>query len=108
MTITVTKDYEQGGLPHMAAQHFTSDGAAATLTFGFKPARVTVYNITDGIVWTWVKGFAATKTFKFVSHDTAQINVDTNTQILDNDDGTITIGATAAGTSKVIHVVAEG
>jgi hypothetical protein len=106
MTITVTTQARQAGVPHMTVQSFTSDGSAATLTFGFKPSRVTVYNETDTIQWVWVKGMASTKVVKYNGTGPA-ITTDTGTAILDNGDGTITISSGAAGTSKVIIVVAE-
>lgn len=105
MTITVTTQARQAGIPQMVAMSFTSDGAAATLSLGFKPTFVKVINETDTIVWEWLKGMAATKTIKYNGTGPA-ITTDTGTAILDNADGTITISSGAAGTSKAITVLA--
>lgn len=103
---TVTTQAKQGGVPQMGVYSFTSDGSAQSITLGFKPSMVRVWNETDAIIWEWWKGMASTKVIKLISHADTQLTADANSQILDNGDGTITIGATAVGTSKAIKVIA--
>ena len=85
---------------------FTSDGSAQSVSLGFKPAMVKIINETDTIAWEKFANMAAANSFKTVNHDTTQIAVDTNSQILINTDGTITLGATLVGTSKAIKGIA--
>jgi hypothetical protein len=103
---TVTFVAKQAGVPQLATGSFTSDNAAQVITLGFRPSWVKVVNETDAIVWEWIRGMASTKILKMLSHDTAQVAIDTGSAIVDNGDGTITLSATAVGNSKAIKFIA--
>lgn len=104
MPTTDTPDYRSGGIVNMAQGGFTGSGAAVVVTLGFKPKYVKVFNETDATTWEWVKGMAATIAFKTVTAGT--MTADTGSAIVDNDDGTFTISATAAANNKVLTWVA--
>lgn len=98
---TVTFAGRTGGVVNSAAGSFTSDGAAQTLTLGFKPCYVKVINETDAIVWEVTCANSATKVVKYNGTGPA-ITIDTGSAIVINSDGTVTLSSTAVGTSKVI------
>jgi hypothetical protein len=102
-TTTVQAVSQSSGIVQVATGKFTSDGNATILNLGFKARVVELFNETDVIVWKKFEGQAAADTLKMLSHDTAQVNKDTGSAIVINTDGTVTISATAAGTSKVIY-----
>lgn len=106
MATTDTASYGSNGVPNFQVGGYTSDGGLCLVTLGFKPAYVKVINETDVIVWEWIKGMGSTKTVKTVTAGTTTI--DTGSAIVDNDNGTFTISATASGTSKVLTWVAHG
>lgn len=101
---TVTLATRSGGVINTTSGSFTSDGAAQVITLGFKPAWVKVINETDVIVWEVFGSSSATKVLKTVAAGTT--TVDTGSAIVINTDGTITLSATAVGTSKVITFAA--
>lgn len=94
-----------GGIVNTSTGSATSAGAAIAVSLGFKPRWVKVINETDGIVWEKLEGMSATKTLKLISHDTAQVVVDTSTAISLDDSG-FTLSSTAAGTSKALAWIA--
>lgn len=89
---------------------FTSASTAAdvTLTVGFAVKRIRLINETDGVVWEKTADMTAANSLKIVSHDTAQVSIDTNSLIVLNADGTVTVKAGLQGNSKKIAWVAEG
>lgn len=102
---TVTIMGRSGGVVNTACGSFTSDGSAQVVTLGFKPCWVKVINETDTIVWEVFGSSSATKVLKTVAAGTT--TVDTGSAIVINSDGTVTLSATAVGTSKVITFVAS-
>lgn len=96
--------YQAAGIDNFAAGGFTGDATATIVTVGFKARYVKVFNETDAITWEWVKGMAATKSFKTVTAGT--LTVDATSAIVDNDDGTFTIAAATAAAAKVLTWVA--
>lgn len=48
----------------------TGDGNAKNVSIGFKPKKVMVYNITDGISWEWTDTMAAAKGVKVTNDGT--------------------------------------
>ena len=93
--------------------YVTSAGNAIVIPIGFNPVRVKVINWTDGIAWEWMWGAPATDSAKFTT--AADLAVDGNSQIVVTTyNGTpgsvasVTLGATLAGTSKVLSFRIEG
>lgn len=103
---TVSAVSQDGGVSNFASGSFTSDNTATVVKLGFKARWVKVINSTDVIVWEKIEGMAAANSIKVVTAGTT--TVDTGSAILINDDGTITISATAVGNSKAISWVAVG
>jgi len=103
---TVTATSKSSGVDNFSSGSFTSDNTATVVTLGFKARWVKVVNSTDVIVWEKVEGMAAANSIKTVTAGTTTI--DTGSAILINTDGTITISATAVGSSKAISWVALG
>lgn len=102
---TVTVVSRANGVVNSYLGKTTGDGAALTVSLGFKPAFVAVYNETDAIVYEWNAGMAATKSFKFTG--TPGFTVDTGSAIVDNGDGTITLAAAVNVNAKLLTIVAN-
>ncbi len=96
---------QAAGIVNFASGSFTSAGVAEVVTIGFKARWIRVVNSTDTITWEKMEGLAAANTIKEVA-DT--LSVDTSSMIVIGTDGTFTIHATAAGTSKALAWVALG
>jgi hypothetical protein len=101
---TVTIDSRNGGVSQRADFHFTSDNAAQSVNLGFVPSRVLIVNETDSIVWEKIGSMTAANSLKNTAGAAGAcvIALDTNSQILINTDGTITLGATLVGNAKAI------
>ena len=99
MTVASSPTYQTSGIVNQAVGGFTGDGGACTITVGFKPMHVKLFNETDAIQHEWLKGMAATKSIKTAAAGT--VTADTGSLIVDNGDGTITIAAAAAVNAKV-------
>lgn len=98
MTVTHTTTARSGGVVNSACGKFTSDNNAATITPGFVPNYVKVINETDAIIWEAINGMSSTKVAKT---DTA-VAITTNSDIVINSDGTVTLSSSLCGSSKVI------
>lgn len=98
--------YKNGGIANTQGGSFTGAGAVVTLTLGFVPAKVEVFNSTDAIAWTKFYDMAATITKKVVAAGTQ--TADTGSAIVINSDGTVTLSATLAANGKVCSWVASG
>jgi hypothetical protein len=98
--------YKSGGIVNTAGGSFTGAGAVVTLTLGFVPATVEIFNSTDAIAWTKFYDMAATITKKVAAAGTQ--TADANSLIVINSDGTVTISATLAVNAKVFSWVARG
>lgn len=103
---TVAATSQAMGVDNFASGSFTSDNTATVVNLGFKPRWVKVVNTTDVIVWEKIEGMAAANSVKIVTAGTTTI--DTGSAILINNDGTITLSATAVGSAKAISWVALG
>lgn len=102
-TATVTS--RDAGIHHCMTGSFTGDATATTITLGFNPRWVKVFNGTDAIMWEWVEGMAATVAFKTVTAGTT--TADTGTAISVSG-GVLTLSATLAASAKAISWVAVG
>jgi len=97
------------GVLSRSVMAFTTDAVAAAdtvLNFGFKPRLVQFVNLTDRITEEWFEGMAATTVLHTVAAGTRTI--DSNSLIVVNADGTVTVKAAAMVASKSFVVVAEG
>lgn len=103
---TVTLSKRGDGIVNVVTGSFTSDNAAQTLTLGFIPLHVKVINETDVIIWEKIDPMAAANCLKHVG-STGVVTLDTNSQIVINTDGTVTLGATLVGNSKAIKFIAR-
>ena len=98
---TVTPSYRSAGVVNQASGTFTGDATATTITLGFIPSYVRVFNETDVILWEKFRSQAAANTVKQVTAGTT--TKDTGSAIVINSDGTVTLSATLAASSKVCH-----
>lgn len=100
-TATVTS--RDAGINNFASGSFTGDGTATTVTLGFTPRWVKVFNATDAIMWEKVEGMGATITFKTVTAGTT--TADSGTAI-SWASGVLTLSATLAASAKALSWVA--
>jgi len=82
---------------------YTGDGAAKTLTIGFKPAYIRVLNFTDRIEYEKYNTMAAADTLKTVAAGTRTLETGSDI-VLTNKGATISLGANI--NAKVFHVFA--
>lgn len=94
---------QSGGVINFASGSFTSDNTITTLTMGFKPRMVRLFNETDVIAWEAFEGMGATITKKTVAAGTT--TADATTAITITDTG-CDLAAATVGTSKEISWVA--
>lgn len=104
--MNVSPSKKSGGIVNNVSGSFTSDGTAAVVTIGFAPQTIRVFNETDVISWEKFATQSAANTVKRIADGTT--TKDTGSAVVINSNGSFTISATAAGTSKVIHFVAIG
>lgn len=103
--MTETPTTQSYGVVNFAQGTFTSDGTATTVTLGFKPRHIKVFNETDVILWEKFLEQAAANTVKTVAAGT--MTKDTTSAItIATDESTFVINAGASGTAKVLHWVA--
>lgn len=102
---TVTLSKRADSIVNVVTGSFTSDNAAQTLTLGFNPLHIIVFNETDAMKWEKFDPMVAANSIKTVTAGTQ--TTDTNSQILFNGDGTVTLGATLVGSAKAIKFIAR-
>ena len=100
------------GITNFASGSFTSDGNVYSIVLGFKPRYMKIINETDAIVWEKVEGMAAANSVKINPGSTGAsvtvtTTVETGSDILLNDDGTVSLSAALVGTSKDIAWIAQ-
>jgi hypothetical protein len=101
-TGTVTRN--ANGIANRAVGKFTGDGTALSVTMGFKPMLVRIFNATDATTWEKMNDMPDTTTVKTVTAGT--VTTDTTSAIVLTDRGFITSAALAAN-GKVCYWVAE-
>ena len=109
MGIATSVANQSVGVLSRTIQAFTTDAVAAadtTFNFGFKPRLVQVINLTDRITDEFFEGMAATNVLHTIA--TGVRTVDTNSLIVVNADGTVTLKAAVMVASKSFVLVAEG
>lgn len=93
------------GVPNMATGQETGAGEAITVTLGFVPRKVRVFNETDVILWEKFSGQAAANTRKVVAGGT--MTKDTGSAITISGNSFI-LSATLAASGKALYWEAHG
>lgn len=75
MAITSTQSKVPASVPNIAVGRYLDTGTAAafTITTGFKPRYVAVFNVTSGDKYEWFEGMADASAFKQVAAGTSTI-----------------------------------
>jgi hypothetical protein len=102
---TVTLSKRGDGIVNVVTGSFTGDGAIQTLTLGFVPLHIIVYNETDALRWEKFDPMVAANTIKTVTAGTQ--TTDTTSAIVINSDGTVTLTAALAANAKAIKFIAR-
>ena len=68
---TDTATSADGGVSNLSCGSFTGAGEAVDVTLGFKPRRVHLINITDGIEHLWQEGMPAATVLQRIANGTA-------------------------------------
>lgn len=97
---------QSAGVVNVATGSFTGDATVTTITLGFKPRSVKIFNHTDVIVWEKLEGMAAASCFKTVAAGTTTF--DATSQVLISDAGVVTLTAALAASAKLISWIAIG
>jgi len=110
---SVSATSQQMGVVNFASGSFTGDGTATTVTVGFVPRWIKVFNTTGVIVWEKFEGMGNTITIKTVTAGTT--TADATSAILIGDGttangavGTFLISAAAAVNAQALSWVAQG
>lgn len=109
MAIATSVINNSQGVVNRTIQAITTDAVAAvdtTFNFGFKPRLMQVVNTTDRLTTEWYEGMAATQSITTAAAGTRAL--DTNSLIVVNADGTVTLKAAVMVASKSIVIIAEG
>jgi hypothetical protein len=102
-TVSVSKRAD--GIVNVVTASWTGDGAAQTVTLGFVPLHVIMYNETDALKWEKFDPMVAANCIKTVTAGTQ--TTDTTSAIVINSDGTLTISAAASANAKAIKLIAR-
>lgn len=92
---------QAAGVSEFASGKFTADGTAITVTVGFTPRYMQVYNETDVITWEKFEGQPAANSHKTIAAGTK--TADTGSAIVINADKTVTLSTTCAPSGKVMY-----
>lgn len=95
-----------GGIANTFTGSFTGAGAIVTLTPGFIPALVIVFNETDALRWEKMYDMVAANSIKTVTAGTQ--TTDTTSAIVINSNGTVTLSAALAANGKACKYVMFG
>lgn len=106
--------YTSGGVTEMASVYFTSDGNATTVLLGFRPVYIKVYNLTDGLIWEWMRNMPAADSIKTtmsaptIALDTGSAINPTELAVSGGGNWQAALSATLCGTSKALYMLAFG
>lgn len=100
---TASANATSAGRSNLASGTFTSDNTATTVTLGFKPRWIKVFNATDVIVWEKTGTMADANSIKTVTAGTTTL--DTTSAIVVAENG-FSMPATTVGNAKAIHWIA--
>src|SRR3954471_471864 len=102
---TVTYSKRGDGVVNSCTFSLTGDAAANTITLGFVPTHVVVFNETDVIRWEKIDPMAAANCIKVVAAGT--MTLDTGSAIVINTDGTLTLSAGLNASAKALKLIAR-
>lgn len=102
-TVTISK--RSDGIANSATASWTGDGAIQTVTLGFQPTHVVLYNETGVIKWEKFDPMVAANSIKTVTAGTT--TTDTTSAIVINSDGTLTISAAANVNAQAMKLFAR-
>ncbi len=103
---SVSATSQAAGIVEFASGSFTGDATITTVSIGFKPRWIKVFNSTDAIVWEWFEGMAATTVIKTVTAGTT--TADTTSAItIDSGNKAFVLTAALAASGKAISWVAQ-
>lgn len=87
--------FKSDGVLRETVATITADGNPLTLTVGYQPRKITLYDVAAGTIWKWVQGLPAGSCFKNAA---AGFTVDTTSAIVVTSKDTENAAAIAAGT----------
>lgn len=84
----------------------TGTGAALSVTMGFKPVCMIVYDETNAnVVWLFIQGLADGKALQIKNHDTAQVSLLSTNGFTASSTG-MTLGSSISVSSAVLRYIA--
>jgi len=95
---------------YFATGTFAALGAAKTFSIGWKPKRVTVYDVTNNLTFIWTNTMDDASAIKTIADGTQSlVAADMVTPFAGSSSATagFTIGATLAANGATLHYVAE-
>lgn len=102
-TIAISKRGD--GIVNVATASWTGDATVQTVTLGFVPNHVIIFNETDVIRWEKADPMVAANCFKVVAAGT--MTLDATSAILINTDGTLTLTAALNASAKALKLIAR-
>lgn len=102
-TVTISKRGD--GVVNVATASWTGDAAVQTITLGFVPYQVVIFNETDVIRWEKFDPMAAANCIKVVAAGT--MTLDATSAIVINTDGTLTLTAGLNASAKALKLIAR-
>jgi hypothetical protein len=102
-TVTISKRAD--GIVNVVTASWTGDAAAQTITCGFVPLHVIIYNETDAIRWEKFDPMVAANSIKTVTAGTT--TTDATSAIVINSDGTLTLSAGLNASAKALKLIAR-
>src|SRR5512144_116506 len=97
-------------ISYFATWHLNGNGAAKTVSLGFKPKRVTVYDVTNNLTFIWTNTMADASAIKTIADGTQSlVAADMITPFAGSASASagFTMGATLYANGAVLHYVAE-
>ena len=85
-------------------QTWTGDGAVKTLTFGFKPRKLHIINLTDRIEWIKTQSMADANSLKRIANGTGTLEAGSDVVLGDK---TTALSAGLNVNASVFYAVAE-
>ncbi len=115
VVLTIASSTPTAGISNREVVKFSTSGditaVAQTITVGFVPRYVKVYNVTDNITNEYIEGFPADATFTTLANGT-QAYATTGGITVYNDTtstaGTVMLDPAIALASKTFYMIAEG
>lgn len=87
---------------------YTGTGAAVSVTLGFKPVALILFNSTDNdVLWLYFDGMTDAHALQVANHDTAQVSALTSNGVTLSARG-FSAGTSLSESAKVIRYLAIG